>query len=66
MSMDYFKPLTPTFRRQINDSIDKRLRELDECEPNALVAFQRSQQIALKHLFRNLPDGYPIPIEKEK
>ena len=62
--MDYIKPLTPTFRRQINDSIDKRLRELDECEPNAFVNFQRRQQIALKQFFRNLPDGYPIPMTK--
>jgi hypothetical protein len=61
---DLYKVLTPDFRRQILDSIDKQMHELDTCEPNALVSVQRLGLSAYKSIFKALPDGYPVPITR--
>ncbi len=58
------KTLTPAFRAQILDSLDKQMRELDTCQENALVAMQRLGLSSYKALFKALPDGYPVPIIK--
>lgn len=57
-----YKMLTPAFRRQILESLDRRLRDLDACQENALVAVQRLGIYSYKALFQALPDGYPVPI----
>ena len=59
-----YKTLTPSFRQQILDSIDSQLRELDTCEQNAFVAAARVELSAYEIIFKALPDGYPVLIER--
>ena len=59
-----YKTLTPSFRQQILDSINDQLRELDTCEQNAWVAMQRLGLSSYEAIFKALPDGYPVPIER--
>lgn len=62
--MSYYKPLTPQFRSDILDSINSQVNELNTCQTNAFVSIQMVGLNALKNLFKALPDGYPIPIER--
>ena len=65
MSDNFYKPLTPKFRTEINIAIDNNIRELQTCESNAFVNAQIIGQKALKNLINGLPDGYPIPMTRE-
>lgn len=58
------KPLTPQFRSDILESLNKQLEELNSCENNPYVAMQKIEINQLKNLFKSLPDGYPIPVER--
>lgn len=62
--MTSYKPLTPKFRSEILDSINSQVNELNTCQTNAFVSIQMVGLNALKNLFKALPDGYPIPIER--
>lgn len=62
--MEGYKPLTPSFRTEIDDAFDRQIEELKTCEPNTLVMVQISALQAYKNLIHGLPDGYPIPIRK--
>ena len=62
--MTNYKPLTPKFRSEILDSINSQVNELNTCQINAFVSIQMVGLNALKNLFKALPDGYPIPIER--
>ena len=62
--MTDYKPLTPKFRSEILDSINSQINELNTCQTNAFVSIQMVGLNALKNLFKALPDGYPIPIER--
>lgn len=62
--MTNYKELTPKFRSEILDSINSQVNELNTCQTNAFVSIQMVGLNALKNLFKALPDGYPIPIEK--
>ena len=62
--MTNYKPLTPKFRNDILDSINSQVNELNTCQTNAFVSIQMVGLNALKNLFKALPDGYPIPIER--
>ena len=62
--MSNYRPLTPQFRRDILDSINSQVNELNTCQTNAFVSIQMVGLNALKNLFKALPDGYPIPIER--
>ena len=62
--MTNYKPLTPKFRSEILDSINSQVNELNTCQTNAFVSAQMAGLNALKNLFKALPDGYPIPIER--
>lgn len=62
--MSYFKPLTPKFRSEILDSINSQVNELNTCQTNAFVSAQMVGLNALENLIKALPDGYPIPIER--
>ena len=62
--MTNYKPLTPKFRSEILDSINSQVNELNTCQTNAFVSIQTVGLNALKNLFKALPDGYPIPIER--
>ena len=62
--MEGFKPLTPSFRQDINKGFDSTISELKACEPNGLVAVQIEALQMYKRLINGLPDGYPIPIRK--
>ena len=62
--MEGYKPLTPSFRTEIDDAFDHQIKELKTCEPNALVMAQISALQAYKRIIHGLPDGYPIPIRK--
>ena len=62
--MEEYKPLTPSFRAEIDSAFDRQVEELKTCEPNALVMAQISALQAYKRLVNGLPDGYPIPVRK--
>lgn len=58
------KPLTPQFRDDILESLNKQLEELDSCESNSYVVLQKNIFNQLKKIIQSLPDGYPIPVER--
>lgn len=62
--MESIKPLTPSFRQDINIAFDKQIAELQTCEPNSLVNRQIEGLRMYKRLINGLPDGYPIPMRK--
>ena len=62
--MEEYKPLTPSFRTEIDDAFDHQIKELKTCEPNALVMAQISALQTYKSLVHRLPDGYPIHIRR--
>lgn len=64
--MTEYKPLTPSFRRDINNGFNERIRELKECKPNALVCMQIATLNTYKRLINGLPDGYPMPLADRK
>lgn len=66
MSNTFYKPLTPDFRENINNTIDRNIAELNTCKHNAFTNMQIISQEALKKLINALPDGYPIPVEEVK
>lgn len=43
------KPLTPQFRSDILESLNKQLEELNSCENNSYVVLQKMQLINLKN-----------------
>lgn len=65
MSKEFIKPLTPELRSDINVSIDDQIRGLETCQINAFVSAQMCGLSALKNLINALPDGYPIPMNKD-
>ena len=64
--MTRYKPLTPELRRKIIEGIDSELRGLSECRETTYVSAYRVGYRAFKTFIRGLPDGYPIPFEKEE
>ena len=62
--MNEYKPLTPIFRSEIQESINSQMQELNTCQDNAFVSAQRVGLTALSNLINALPNGYPIPIER--
>lgn len=62
--MTDYKPLTPKLRSEILDGINSQVSELNTCQTNAFVSAQMAGFSALENLIRALPDGYPIPIER--
>ena len=62
--MTDYKPLTPKFRSEILESINSQVSELNACQANAFVSVQKVGLNALENLIKALPDGYPIPIER--
>ena len=64
--MTEYKPLTPSFRRDININFDKQISDLQTCKPNALVNTQIEALQMYKRLINGLPDGYPMPLADRK
>ena len=62
--MNEYKPLTPIFRSEIQESISSQMQELNTCKDNAFVSAQKVGLTALSNIINALPDGYPIPIER--
>ena len=62
--MTSYKPLTPKFRSEIMDSINSQTNELNTCQENVFVSAQMVGLSALQNLIKALPDGYPMPIER--
>lgn len=65
MSQEFYKPLTPKLREEINDSINSQLAELNTCERNTFVSIKEISLNVTKNLIRALPDGYPLPMKKD-
>lgn len=63
--MNCIKPLTPTLRRQINESIEGQMIELNECQNTSYVSALRTGLKAARTLIHGLPDGFPLPLTKE-
>nr|UWI39525.1 MAG: hypothetical protein [Bacteriophage sp.] len=63
--MEYYEPLTPELRQEINETIEKELGKLNTCKPTAFVAARRIGLRTTKNLIDSLPDGYPVPIARE-
>lgn len=64
MSDTFYKPLTPSLRQDINCSIDENIAELKTCQSNGLVNMQMAGLNALRTIINALPDGYPLPMER--
>jgi hypothetical protein len=64
--MTEYKPLTPSFRQEINADFDERISELQECKPTALVNMQIEALKMYQRLIKGLPDGYPMPLAERK
>lgn len=62
--MTTYKPLTPELRRKILKAVKQQGEELAEAEQTPYISAWKMQNRAMEMLFKNLPDGYPIPIEK--
>ena len=60
--MTNYKPLTPTLRNDILDSINSLVNELNTCQ--AFVSAQMAELSALQNLIKALPDGYPMPVKE--
>jgi hypothetical protein len=64
--MTEYKPLTPSFRQEINIDFDNQIAELKTCKPSALVNMQIEALRTCKRLIAGLPDGYPMPLAEKK
>ena len=64
--MTKYKPLTPSFRQDINIAFDRQIADLQVCKSNALVNAQIEALQMYKRLINGLPDGYPIPLADRK
>lgn len=64
MSDTFYKPLTPELRNSINVSIDNNISELHTCQSNAFMNAQLIGYKALRSIISALPDGYPLPMER--
>lgn len=64
MSYTFYKPLTPALRCDINRFIDISISDLCTCEQNAFVNVQIIGYKALRNIINALPDGYPLPFER--
>lgn len=64
MTETFYKPLTPSLRKELNASIDKNIAELNTCKRNAFVIMQISGYLTTKRLINSLPDGYPMPMKR--
>lgn len=64
--MTEYKPLTPSFRQDINNEFDKQIAELKTCKPNGLVSMLIETLNMYKSLINGLPDGYPMPLADRK
>lgn len=62
--MEYYEPLTPALRRKINEAIDEKIAELEECEENAFTTALLLGWRWRKNFINALPDGYPLPCRK--
>lgn len=62
MDKTFYKPLTPSLRADIVNSIDKNIAELRTCRSNVFVNMQIAANEQVKKLINGLPDGYPIPM----
>ncbi len=62
--MSIYKPLTPTLRKELLESADRNIRELEECQPSAIVSMQTSAYQIFKNIINGLPDGFLLPFEK--
>ena len=61
-----YKPLTPSFRQDINNGFDKQIAELKECKLNGLVSMQIATLSMYKRFINTSPDGYPMPLVDRK
>lgn len=64
MNEVFYKPLTPSLRSDINDSINRNIDELKTCKNNVFVTMQIVAYEQTKRIINGLPDGYPIPMTK--
>lgn len=64
--MTEYKPLTPSFRQDINTTFDNQIKELQACEQNGFVTAQVKALEMAKILINGLPDGYPMPLVDRK
>lgn len=64
--MTYYKPLTPEFRAQINESIRSQEIELNTCQNTPYVTVQKIGLQVFENLINALPDGFPLPMERSE
>lgn len=62
--MNEYKILTPKFREEINRDFDIKIKELLECNSNALIMAQIEVLKMFKRYIDGLPDGVLIPVRK--
>lgn len=59
-------PLTKDLKAGVNEEIDKRMAELNRCDNTPYVALYRVAYGVTRNLINALPDGYPVPVTKER
>lgn len=64
MSETIIRPMTPQTRAETDNAFDKRIEELKSCQQNSLVKLQIGSLLEYKRIIHNLPDGFPLPFEK--
>ena len=64
--MIYYKLLVPELRSKILDGIKSQMSELDSCYPTAFVSAEKERLKVLEIILKTLPDGYPLPFERNK
>lgn len=64
MCSEFYQPLTPAFRAEIQNSISQNMAELNTCKENGLVSAQKTGLKVLSNLINSLQDGYPIPMKR--
>lgn len=60
----FYKPLTPAFRVEIQNSIAQNMAELNTCQNTVYVSAQKTGLNVLSYLIETLPDGYLIPMKR--
>lgn len=64
MYNEFYKPLTPAFRTEIQNSISQNMSELNTCQNTVYVSAQKTGLNMMSYFIDSSPDGYLIPMKR--
>ena len=64
MSKEYYRPITPEFREDLNNSIMGEIEKLQSCQQTSFTEAYISGYTALYGLINILPNGFPLPLSE--